>query len=103
LTYPWATRICTPQAFKKALPRAQFRYRGLHELAYLDPRRFVPDPAIRTEMGLRPDEPFAILRLVSWKAAHDRGHRGLSAGGPVRAGHAVRARRRAFPRAQGAA
>jgi predicted glycosyltransferase len=103
LTYPWATRICTPQAFKKTLPRAQFRYTGLHELAYLDPRRFVPDPAVRAEMGLRPDEPFAILRLVSWKAAHDRGHRGLSAGDCARAVEALGAHGRVFVSAEGAA
>ena len=103
MTYPWATRICTPEAFKKTLPRAQFRYAGLHELAYLHPRIFVPDPAIRAEMGLRPDEPFAILRLVSWKAAHDRGHRGLSADDCARAAQALSAHGRVFVSAEGAA
>jgi predicted glycosyltransferase len=78
LTYPWATRICTPQAFKKSLPRAQHRYAGLHELAYLHPRRFVPDPGVQAELGLEANEPFAIIRLVSWTAAHDRGHHGLT-------------------------
>jgi len=78
LTYPWATRICTPAAFKKTLPRAQHRYASLHELAYLHPARFQADPSVRAEMGLGKAEPFAIVRLVSWRAAHDRGHRGLT-------------------------
>src|SRR4029078_5854430 len=46
LTSPGATRICTPAAFTRDLPRAQVRYRGLHELAYLAPARFIPDPAV---------------------------------------------------------
>jgi predicted glycosyltransferase len=100
LTYPWATRICTPEAFKKSLPRAHFRYAGLHELAYLHPRRFVPDPAIRAEMGLGPHEPFAILRFVSWKAAHDRGHRGLTASDRARAVEALRPHGRVFVSAE---
>lgn len=77
LTYPWATRIVTPEVFKRSLPRAQHRYPGLHELAYLHPARFAPDPSVRGELGLDADEPFVILRLVSWRAAHDRGHHGL--------------------------
>jgi len=78
LTYPLATRICTPAVFKKTLPRAQHRYASLHELAYLHPARFRPDASVRAEMGLAEGEPFAIVRLVSWQAAHDRGHRGLT-------------------------
>jgi predicted glycosyltransferase len=102
LTYPWATRICTPTAFKKSLPRAHHRYSGLHELAYLHPARFVPDPAVRDEMGIGPEEPFAVVRLVSWRAAHDRGHRGLGPEDVARAVAALGALGRVFVSAEGA-
>jgi uncharacterized protein len=103
LTYPWATRICTPSVFKKALPRAHHRYTGLHELAYLHPSRFTPDPTVRAEMGLGPGEPFAILRCVSWRAAHDRGHQGLGREGRARAVAALGAIGRVFVSAEGPA
>jgi predicted glycosyltransferase len=79
LTYPWATRVCTPYTFARNLGRVQERYQGLHELAYLHPARFRPDPGVRAELGLRPDERFAVVRFVSWKASHDRGHSGFGA------------------------
>lgn len=101
LTYPLATRICTPDAFKKALPRAHHRYRGLHELAYLHPSRFTPDPGVRAEMGLAPDEPFSIVRLVSWAASHDRGQRGLTAEEKVAAVRTLREKGRVFVSSEG--
>ncbi len=77
LTYPWATRICTPQVFRKEIGPRQVRYRGFHELAYLHPRKFRPEPELRRQLGLDPDEPFSVMRFISWQAAHDKGARGL--------------------------
>ena len=51
---------------------------GFHELAYLHPNRFVPDPAILNEVGLKPGDPFFVLRFNAFKAHHDEGARGLS-------------------------
>lgn len=79
LTYPFATRILTPYTFLKDLGPRQLRYRGLHELAYLHPRRFTPDPEIRRALGLGATEPFALARFVSWGASHDQGHSGFGA------------------------
>ncbi len=53
-------------------------YAGYHELAYLHPGQFTPDPGVLEELGLRAGEPFVIFRLVAWKALHDRGHKGFS-------------------------
>lgn len=78
LTYPWATRICTPAVFQKEIGPRQLRYRGFHELAYLHPRYFRPDQQVRQELGLGPGEPFSVVRFISWQAAHDRGEKGLS-------------------------
>ena len=77
LTYPWATRICTPRAFKTDLGSRQHRYAGFQELAYLHPRYFQPDPEILEDLGLSAGERFAVMRLVSWQATHDRGQMGL--------------------------
>lgn len=51
---------------------------GFHELAYLHPNRFVPDPAILREVGVQPGEPFFVLRFNAFKAHHDEGAQGLS-------------------------
>jgi predicted glycosyltransferase len=77
LSDPWATVVCTPDCFRRDIGRRQVRYRGLHELAYLHPRRFTPDPAALADCGLSPHEPFAVVRFVSWGAGHDVGHGGL--------------------------
>src|ERR1019366_5169962 len=42
------------------------------------PNRFQPDPEVLAEFGVRPDEPYSIVRFVSWQAVHDRQERGLS-------------------------
>ena len=77
LTYPIATAICTPSCFEKNLGKKQIRYNGYHELAYLSPDYFAPDPNVLKEIGVT-DEPFSILRFVAWKASHDIGQKGLS-------------------------
>lgn len=51
---------------------------GYHETAYLHPSRFQPNPSVLKEAGLNADEPFVILRFVSWNATHDFGHSGIS-------------------------
>lgn len=53
-------------------------YPGYHETAYLHPERFSPDKAVLKEAGLKENEPFVLLRFVSWKATHDVGHKGIS-------------------------
>jgi uncharacterized protein len=51
---------------------------SFHELAYLHPDRFRPDPAILEEVGVLPGEPFFILRFNAFKAHHDLDAMGLS-------------------------
>jgi predicted glycosyltransferase len=101
LTYPWATRIATPYTFARTLPRAQVRYRGLHELAYLGGARTDAAAANRPDLGLSADEPYAVVRLVSWGASHDRGHRGLTADAARDAVDRLSAHGRVFVTAEG--
>lgn len=78
LAYPLATHIVTPDclAFEKHGPR-QLTYPGYHELAYLHPAHFTPDPAVLTPLGLSPDMPYFIVRLVALRGHHDSDARGL--------------------------
>ncbi len=78
ITFPFATWICTPGAYMNDLGMKQIRYPGYHELAYLHPNRFTPDPRSLQESGLEVDEPYFLLRFISWGAAHDVGQGGLS-------------------------
>jgi predicted glycosyltransferase len=78
VTFPFADVICTPSCFKRDLGKKQIRYNGYHELAYLNPTYFTPNPAVLDEIGLSKDDTFIILRFVSWGASHDVGHSGLT-------------------------
>ena len=69
--------IYTPESFKKDLGKKQRRYAGYHELAYLHPKRFTPNPDILEELGLT-KKTFYIVRLVSFEATHDVGQAGIS-------------------------
>jgi len=68
----------------KDLGPRQIRYNGYHEIAYLHPEFFTPDPSIRSWLGVQPDEQYAIIRFISWNATHDVGHKGMSAEDKVR-------------------
>ena len=77
VTFPFADVICTPTCFNKDLGKKQIRYNGYHELAYLHPNYFTPNPAVLDEIGLSKDDTFIILRFVSWGASHDIGQHGI--------------------------
>lgn len=77
ITFPFADVVCTPTCFKKDLGKKQLRYDGYHELAYLHPNYFSPDPSVLWAVGLGPTDPFVVIRFVAWQAAHDRGHHGF--------------------------
>jgi predicted glycosyltransferase len=76
--YPLAHSVCTPDCYQGRVRGTHVTYAGYHELAYLHPNRFQPDPGRLVEFGLDPEEPYALLRFVSWQAVHDRRERGLS-------------------------
>jgi len=83
VTHPFADVVCTPAGFRRDVPN-QRRYDGFHELAYLHPERFTPDPDGLREHGVDPDEPYAVVRFVSWAAHHDVGQEGFSPAGKRR-------------------
>jgi len=75
--YPMCHRLYLPVSYRGAAPAKATRYPGYHELGYLHPNRFTANAGIRTDIGLGPDEPFALVRLVSWEASHDIGDTGF--------------------------
>jgi predicted glycosyltransferase len=76
---PFADYLLSPEALKgKRKRKDTIYYPGYHELAYLHPKRFIPDPKVLTEAGIAPDSPFFIMRFNVFKAHHDKGIIGLS-------------------------
>lgn len=71
LTFPFSTKIITPNCFWSNLGKKQVRYNGYHELAYLHKNYFKPNKKIVKDYDINPELPYIIIRLVSWQASHD--------------------------------
>lgn len=78
ITYPFSDYICTPEGYRTDLGNKQIRYLGYHELAYLHPNRFQPDPEVLSMIGIDPKSVFYIVRFSKWDAYHDVNKEGLS-------------------------
>lgn len=79
LGYPIAHYVVTPRCLEfEKHGKKHLTYPGYHELAYLHPNQFTPDPAIRRDLGLADGERYFLVRLVSLTAHHDIGAMGLS-------------------------
>jgi predicted glycosyltransferase len=74
-----ADTLLTPAALDHEIRgENHITYQGYHELAYLHPNRFKPDPSVLQKLGLRMDETFFIIRLNAFRAHHDKGQSGIS-------------------------
>jgi len=77
--HPYVTHILSPSALTgKRKRKDTIYYPGYHELAYLHPNRFTPDPSILEEIGVKEGEPYFVMRFNVFKAHHDIGILGLS-------------------------
>lgn len=77
--HPASAAVLTPQCICRKSERAVY-YAGTHELAYLHPNRFTPNPKVLEKAGLLEGERFFIMRFVALKGHHDVGQQGLSIG-----------------------
>lgn len=77
VTFPFADEVWTPECYHGDVPGRHVTYPGYHELAYLHPDRFDPDPDVVAAAGVDPDERYVVLRLTAWDAAHDLGEGGF--------------------------
>ncbi len=78
LAYPFATCIHVPECYNKKIRWPHHRYAGYHELAYLHPNYFIPDPAVQEELEVKRGDKYVLLRFVGWSAAHDISHKGMT-------------------------
>ena len=75
--HPFADTILSPvDTPRKA--KKKIYVNAYHELAYLHPNRFVPDPSVLSDAGMQEGEPYFILRFNAFKAHHDVGVVGLT-------------------------
>jgi hypothetical protein len=77
-TYPFSSVIITPFCYQHDLGEKQVRMNNIIEGLYLDKSRFTPDPTIAERLKGPNDQPYVIVRFVSWKAHHDFGQSGMS-------------------------
>lgn len=77
--HPFADFLISPDVLAyERKKKNHFTYAGYHELAYLHPQRFKPDPVVLKELDLIPGDVFFVMRFNAFKAHHDIGVRGLS-------------------------
>ncbi|MBD3384437.1 DUF354 domain-containing protein [candidate division KSB1 bacterium] len=78
LAYPLASYILTPEGVSAGKwSRKQITYTGNHELAYLHPHYFQPDPDVLSRYSLLGKKYF-IIRLAHLNAHHDSQNHGIS-------------------------
>lgn len=75
--HPLTDTVLTPDCIQRKTKHAVY-YAGTHELAYLHPNRFTPNPSVLQHAGIREGERFFIMRFVALKGHHDIGQQGLT-------------------------
>lgn len=75
--HPLSDVVFTPNCIQRKTKHAVY-YAGTHELAYLHPNRFLPDPVVLQHAGIQEGERFFIMRFVALKGHHDVGQHGLT-------------------------
>lgn len=78
LSSPVADCILSPAATRRDLGPNHYTFEGFKECAYLHPDVFDPDPDVRDDLGVGPDEPYVLVRTNASDALHDRGSRGFT-------------------------
>lgn len=74
----FVTCFLSANSFQRNLRADQIRFDGNIELFYLHPNRFKPDEGVYSLLGIAKNEPYVILRFVSWDAYHDKGLSGFT-------------------------
>jgi hypothetical protein len=74
---PFASHVLTPDCLSFEKTKNAIYYPGYHELAYLHPNRFLPNPNILAKYNLSENDKYYILRFVALTAHHDTHLTGL--------------------------
>ena len=76
---PFADVIASPNCYRRKFRKNQHvHYPGYHELAYLHPNRFHPEPRVLDQLGIRKGEDIFVVRFIAWGATHDIGQHGFT-------------------------
>lgn len=75
---PFASTILSPYALMYEKTKNAIYYPGLHELAYLHPKRFTPNIDVPKKYGLTENDDYFILRFNAFNAHHDIKEGGMS-------------------------
>lgn len=75
---PFSNVLLTADYDHPKISNKEIHYAGYHELAYLHPNYFKPDPSVLEELGVEKGEKYVLFRFVAWNASHDVGHKGIS-------------------------
>ena len=78
LVAPRASMIITPYTYAIDYGKKHKRFQGFFEDTYLHPKVFLPQKTIIHDLGFNSEEPYFILRFISWNANHDLNHFGFS-------------------------
>lgn len=68
----------SPSCYEKSFGTSHIRFDGFLELAYLHKNYYKPNPKIASDLGIKENEKYVVIRFVSWNAHHDIGQGGFS-------------------------
>lgn len=77
ITYPFSKALLTPKSYQTNLGEKQIRFDNIVEALYLASDYYKPDPSIYEILNISRDKKYVIVRLVAWKAHHDKGQSGI--------------------------
>ncbi|MFC2113206.1 DUF354 domain-containing protein [Bacteroidota bacterium] len=78
IAYPFARNLLIPDCCSTGKWEGKsIKYPGYHELAYLHPNHFSPDPEVLIKYHLS-DDSYFIIRFAKLTAHHDSGAKGIS-------------------------
>lgn len=75
--HPFADTILSPADTPRRSKKTVY-VNAYHELAYLHPNRFTPDPSVLDDAGVTEGESYFVMRFNAFKAHHDVGVVGLT-------------------------
>ena len=79
MVYPFASSVLTPDCCDNGRwNNKSSKYPSYHELAYLHPNHFTPDPKIVQAYGIGTSKPYFVMRFASLNAHHDSGIKGIN-------------------------
>ena len=82
----FVTTFMSAKSFKRTLRNDQIRFDGNIELFYLHPNRFMSKTRkeVANILCIQKDQPYIIMRFVSWDAYHDKGLSGFTDANKIR-------------------